>query len=264
LAVSRIFDERKITRLWQVLMGNEYDRRSSRRSIVSLPLPLLKKCGYFVGLLLLFAWNWQLMLATIAGIASMWLVYYLQGSNWQSYRKKLQQFWDSCDRRLTVAIASGGLATLATYTAAAIWEDTENPWLTFGSIVQALATIATLLLVLWQLWGGRKSENTDRFDTLLTDLASGDRLKCLIAIRKSIRLVDREHLSCSQRSELVDYFRILLSSEDSPTMKAAILDGLAVLEIEQFIDLPQASPRNNPHPLEIPLVVKATQEREVA
>jgi hypothetical protein len=253
-------------RLWKVLMGNESDRRSSRRLIVDFPLPLLKKCGYLIGLLLLFIWNWQLMLATIAGIASMWLVYYLQGSNWQNYRKKLQQFWDGCDRRLTVAIASGGLATLGTYTAAAIWKNTENPWLTFGSIVQALATIATLILVIWQLWGRQKSENEniDPFDALLTDLTSGDRLKCLIAIRKSIRLVDQEQLSFSQRSELVDYFRILLSSEDAPTMKAAILDALAVLEIEQFIDLPQTITRNNSRPLEIPLVVKATQEREIA
>jgi hypothetical protein len=246
-----LLDGRKIIRLWRVLTGIEGDRRPFRRSIATRPLTRPYNLFYLVGCLLLFIWNWKLMMATVTGMLSMWLVYRLQGWNWQNYRAEWQRFWHGCDRRLTVAIASGGLGTLTTYTATAIWSDTENRWLAFGAIVQGLATLTTLLLVFWQLWGREERQNSGQFEKLLEDLTSNNQLKRLIAIRKLTRLVEREKLSSSQRGELIDYFRLLLTPEASPTMRTALLDGLAVLEIEQFID----------RPLEIPLVVKATQKQ---
>jgi membrane protein implicated in regulation of membrane protease activity len=272
-----LLDGRKIIHLWQVLMGignnsakettrarrgakTSAQRRSVVRSSFNLQLPFFKNCGYLIGALLLFVWNWQLILATAAGIISMLLIYRFQGKDWHSYKVKWQHLWENCDRRLTVAIASGGLTALIAYTAAAIWSDTDNPWLAFGSIVQGLLTLATLSLVIWNVWRRQERQNNDRFDELLADLASDNQLKCLMAVRKTIRWVEKESLSAERRGELLEYFRLLLSSQDSPTMKAAILDGLAVLEIEQFIDLsPAASPRESP-PLEIPINLKVSQK----
>jgi hypothetical protein len=247
-----LLDGQNIIRLWRVLTGIEGDRRSFRRSIFTRYLPRSNNFFYLVGFLSLFLWNWKLMMATVTGILSMWLVYRLQGWNWQKYYVRCQRFWDSCDRRLTLAIASGGLGTLTTYTATAILSDTENHWLAFGAIVQGLATLTILLLIFWQLWGRQERQTSGQFDILIEDLTSERQLKRLIAIRKLTRLVEGEKLSSSQHGELVDYFRLLLTSEESPIVKTALLDGLAVLDIEQFID----------RPLKIPLVVKTAQKQK--
>jgi len=79
--------------------------------------------------LILWAWNWQLVLATLTGVGAMIGVYHLQGQNWPSLWLWGRAFFSADSGKLTLAVVCGGLGSLATYLAVAIWTYAENRWL---------------------------------------------------------------------------------------------------------------------------------------
>jgi hypothetical protein len=201
------------------------------------------------GLVLLLFWNWQLLLATVAGIGIMVAVYALQGTNWQKYGLTLQRWLKSPQRPFTVAVGSGGLAALLTYMAAAIWSHAENRWLAAGAILQGIATLLTLTLLGWQLIA-RQDRNDERlFNLYLADLTDSDSLKRLIAIRQLTHLATKYRFDEGWRSQVKEYFSMMLAQEKHAIARDALLDSL-----HRLGELPQDS--TPPQPLQMPLNLK--------
>jgi hypothetical protein len=191
-------------------------------------------------LLILWAWNWQLVLATAAGVGSMIGVYHLQGQNWRSLWQWWRTFVRADSGKLSLAVACGGFGSLATYLAVAIWTHTENRWLAFGSILQGFGTLLTLILLGWHFLDHRDQKESKNFDRWLEKLTANDPLTRLMAIR---RLSEME-LSPNRRQQCQEYFRYLLSRETDAQVRSALLDNFTSKEI------------NQPQPLQMPLQVK--------
>jgi hypothetical protein len=194
-------------------------------------------------------WNWKLVLATGTGVGLMLLVYWMQGWNWQVYWSKWERFLRGSNRKLTVAVGSGGLAALATYLAASIWVDSENRWLAVGTILQGLATLLTLILLVWQIITHRNGGNEAKFDQLLTDLSNPNPLKRLMAVRQLTKLTQKTPLSQDSPHQLIEYFCLMLSQEKEPVVRNAILESLQLWERKSFKNTKKL-------PLQIPISLK--------
>ncbi|NJL83680.1 MAG: ATP synthase subunit I [Chloroflexaceae bacterium] len=195
-----------------------------------------------LGLVGLLLWNWKLVLSTSAGVALMLLAYVLQTWNWQLVGVQWQRFWSSSQRQFAVAVSSGGLAAFFTYLAASIWSDTQNRWLAVGSILQGLASLATLILVVGQRLGGKSQREEGQFDQLLRDLTAENALKRLIAVQKLTHMNQKSRWSKSQRQQLQECLCLLLSQETELRVRDAILDSLLV-DRPQEIPLPPLTQR---------------------
>lgn len=182
------------------------------------------------GLAGMLAWNWKLVTATAAGTGFMVLAYRMQGWDWQARWTQWRRFLTGPQGRLAVAVGSGGLAALSTYVATSIWAGAENRWLAVGTILQGGATLATLLLLLWQLATHPVRSSEAKVDRLLGDLTAGDPLKRLMAVRQLAGLVGKERLRLGEREQLLDYFRLLLAREPEPAVRGAVLESLQLWE----------------------------------
>lgn len=174
----------------------------------------------------MFLWNWMLVLATVAGVGSMLLVYLMPGWNWQSHWSNWQRFLTGYNRKLTLAVSSGGVAAFASYLAARIWVDTENRWLATGIILQFLATMITLGIVLWHIVTHQATRPEVKYYELLPNLTDVDPLKRLIAVRQLTYLVNKTPVSKNWRGSLLEYFRLMLSVEQEPIIREAVIDSL--------------------------------------
>ena len=191
--------------------------------------------GRAFGLLIFaFLWwmNWKLFLATGVGIGLMSLCYLLQNSHWQRYCQKWQNFLVGSNRQLTLAVGTGAAGTFCTYLAASVWADAENQWLATGAILQGVASLTTLGLLLWSLWGKKTSSTQAKLDCLLADLSHSDRLKRLIAIRQLTRLLVTNRLTSEHYYQSIEYFRLMLSEPQPAIIRDALLDSLSVLGAE--------------------------------
>jgi len=77
------------------------------------------------------------------------LVYSMQEWDWQVRWSDIRRFLNGSP--VNLAAVSGGIATLSTYMAASIWIDSDSPWIAAGAILQGLGTLATLILLVWQI-----------------------------------------------------------------------------------------------------------------
>jgi hypothetical protein len=204
--------------------------------------------GSFVFVVML-AWNWKLVMATGSGVGLMLLVYSMQGWNWQAHLSNWRQFFTGSQGKLTVAVGSGGLAALGTYIAASIWADSENRWLAIGAILQGLGTLITLLLLGWHISGDRAEQDEVRFERLLQDLTATDSLKRLIAVQQLATLANKPRLRQIYQPQLVEYFSLMLSTEEDAIVREAILKIL------------QKWGQNLSRPIQIPLVVGSRKSK---
>ena len=202
--------------------------------------------GLSVALAMLIC-NWKLLLATSIGLLVMWLVWKLQACNWQLYWATLRRIFGGANRQLTIAVGSGGLATLSTYTAVSIGVDTDSPWIATGAMLQGLGTLAILVLLVWQMIGRQVFPNQAKLDRILADLTAADPLKRLIAVRHLTRLMKK--YDEMQQQAIADYFRLMLNQEQESIIRAAVLDGL-----ETFNNAQKLAVGNDP--LAIPLNLK--------
>ncbi|WP_204104213.1 MULTISPECIES: hypothetical protein [Spirulina sp. CCY15215] len=204
-----------------------------------------------LGVALLLIWNWQLVLTTGLGIAAMWGTYVMQGWNWQERLSKALRFLKSPQSRLILAVAGGGLTTLGTYLAVSIWAHSENRWLALGSLLQGVATLLTLALLGWYGTSDRQYREETRYEQLLLELTRVDPLKRLIVVRQLTQLSQR--LNEGDRTQLLEYFRLLLSREEDEKVRNALLKGLGTwerkqlkLENKQPLKMPVHFPKSTP------------------
>lgn len=197
----------------------------------------------------LLIWNWKLLIATSAGVLVMWGVYSMQGWDWQVVRSNLRRFLRSSNRQIAIAVCTGGIATVSSYMAVAIWAQSENHWLATGAILQGVATIATLMLVVWQMITPKASTDEVSFNELLINLTDTDPLKRLIAVRQITRLM--KTTAIADPATISDYFRFMLGREREPMVREALLDGLQAVEKPQQLG-------KGPEPLAVATVKKRT------
>ncbi len=193
---------------------------------------IITRGALLLGIILLWWWNWKLLLATSVGIMLMLVVYTFKKQHWQRFYRRFQSLLTGYNRKLALAVGTGSVGAFVTYMTASIWADSENRWLATGSILQGLGTIVTLLLLGWQLNRERYSET--KFDQLLLELTAVDPLKRLIVIRQLTRLAMKNRLSREQRLQLVEYFYLMLAQPQESIISEALLDSLETFGFSQL------------------------------
>jgi hypothetical protein len=201
-----------------------------------------------IAIIIILLWNWKLLLATVIGCGIMLLTYLLPSWNWRLYWSKLQI--NSFQRQLIVAVGSGGLAAFGTYLAASIWTEAKNPWLATGTIFQGLISLATFVILLWQIISLKLQRQEVLFEQYQKDLTEVNPLKRLIAIRKLTRLLTNHRLKAVEAYQLKESFELMLSLEPEKMIRNALLESLQLWEQTKA-----SNPLKNP-PLKIPLQMK--------
>jgi len=208
--------------------------KGKRRAFNSVSVRQLRRSSPgLIGAIALTAmlfWNWKLLLAMAVGVGMMLGVYRLQGANWPAYWSRLQHFFNSTHRQLVVAVGTGGISAVLTYIAATVWANTENRWLAVGAIFQGFATLLTLMLLSWQIAGRHLRGDEETFEQFVADLTHSDLLKRLIAVRRLTQLLHRGQLNGSDRLQLAEYFRVMLSRESELPLRNALIEGLQVFD----------------------------------
>ena len=182
--------------------------------------------GWLMALTLIVAlwmWNWPLVLATLAGLLSMLVAYWVQHYRWQS--AIWQTLWSRSNRPLTISVFAGGLATLSTYMATMVWLAADNGWLAMGTVLQGLGTLAIGLLLLRQIWG-RSTPPVNEIQ-MLSRLSTENSLDRLIAIRQVTAWAIT--VQPTLQAQVADCFRLMLQQESDSILQAALFDGLQAL-----------------------------------
>lgn len=185
------------------------------------------------GIVAMLFWNWKLVLATGAGVLVMVLVYLMQEWNWQLYWSSLRRFLSGSNQQLTLAVGSGGIATLTTYMAVSVWMDSDSGWIASGAILQGFGTLATFVLLAWQLLYSQASQDEVNRDKMLNDLTEADPVKRLLAVRQLTQWGTNQRHKPSVCRVVADCFRLMLSHEQESIIREAVLDGLMVLDNNQ-------------------------------
>ncbi|WP_227788818.1 MULTISPECIES: armadillo-type fold-containing protein [unclassified Nodularia (in: cyanobacteria)] len=186
--------------------------------------------GFLTIIVAMLLWNWKLLLALLVGVGVMLLVYSMQKWNWQLRLSQMWRFLNSPNCRLALAVGSGGIATLSTYMAAAIWVDSKSSWIAAGTIVQGLGTLLTLILLMWQIVSFYGNQEQNKLDQLFVNLTQPDPLKRLIAIRQLTKIITSQGVDSQVQEEVVQCLRLLLSQEQETVIRDAALDSLQALE----------------------------------
>jgi hypothetical protein len=181
--------------------------------------------GFLTIIIAMLLWNWKLLLALLIGIGVMVLVYSMQEWDWQLRWSKIRKFLNSSNRRLVLAVISGGIATVSTYMAAAIWADSHSHWIAAGAIAQGVGTLLTLILLVWQIVNFSENRE-DHLDRLLMNLTEKDPLKRLIALGQLSKFISRKRVDSSVQQDIVQCLQLLLSREEEVVVREAAFKSL--------------------------------------
>jgi hypothetical protein len=186
--------------------------------------------GMAVAILL---WNWQLLLATGAGIVAMLGMYLMQQWDWRRILHQWRRFYKlelrGTNQAMAIAVAIGGMTSLLTYLAVSMWLSTENHWMATGMILQTMGIFATLCLLVWQFLTHKSSEAELSLNQLIVNLTDADPLKRLISVRQLTSLIRNNHGQREQQEAIADYFNLMWGRETEPLVREALLEGLETL-----------------------------------
>jgi hypothetical protein len=197
-------------------------------------------------------WSWQLLLAVIVGIGIMVFTYSVQKWNWQLRWLEIRKLISSTNSRLAYSVASGGIATVITYMASAIWVDAPSHWLAASAIVQGIGTLLTLILLVWQIFSVQGNQEEDYLDQLLNNFTEKDPLKRLLSMRQLNKLIIRQRVDTVIQQDIRECLQLLLSQEKEVMIREAALDclqnlnGLQVLKpIQSKVFMPVSATAKN-------------------
>ncbi|MFW9259211.1 armadillo-type fold-containing protein [Nostoc sp. CALU 546] len=191
--------------------------------------------GFLTIIIAMLLWNWKLLLALLVGIGVMVLVYSMQEWDWQLRWSKIRNFLNSSNRRLALAVVSGGIGTVSTYMAAAIWVDSHSPWIAAGAIAQGVGTLLTLILLVWQIVNFYENREEDHLDQLLVNLTEKDPLKRLIALRQLTKVITHQRVDSSVQQDVVQCLQLLLSREEEAVVREAAFKSLQTCDRLQVL-----------------------------
>jgi hypothetical protein len=218
-----------------------------------------RRLGLFFGTLILLVGNWQLLLATSAGVGIMFVVYQWQERNWQQYWLQCRKLLFSSNGKFTLAVGSGGIVAVTTYMAAAIWSDMENRWLATGTILQGLISVTTLGLLGWQIFSQQFNQDRVKLAELLSDLTATSPLKRLIAVRHLSDLAKDRNLNSREQIQLQEYFQLMLKVEPEPIIRQVLQETLLLCSSAQASS--KVSYHQNNQPLQLPLNYQKLREK---
>ncbi|UZQ55884.1 hypothetical protein OOK60_07415 [Trichothermofontia sichuanensis B231] len=241
---------RSAHRIWLNLIVREI-----RRSITGATSPKgrwLLGGTLAVGMML---WDWQLSLSTSVGVGTMLALYMAQSRQWQAYWHSLQRCVRGINRRLLLAVGGGGVATLSTFLAIAVWREAEHPWTAASLILQGLVMVLTCGLVVWHIGLRPEATIAASLEQDLVALTQADPLQRLISVRRLGRQLP--HLEAPQQREVRDCLQLLLTQEPESLVREAALETLQSLASARSdlafgtpLDLPAPRrPRTPPAPL---------------
>lgn len=207
-----------------------------------------------LGIIAMLFWNWKLLLATGAGVSVMALVYLMQEWDWQLHLANLRRLVAGSNRQLALAVTSGGMATLTSYMAVSVWIDSDSAWISAGAILQGFGTLATFILLIWQLLYSQTSQEQARGEQMLNELTDADPVKRLLAVRQLVHWGNNQGLPPSRRRVVADCFRLMLSHEQESIIREAVLEGLNVLDSNQSLG-------KSAQPFQTPIALKKSPEQ---
>lgn len=177
-------------------------------------------------------WNWKLCLATGTGMGVTLGAYLLTQARWTLRWADWQRWFSSSQSPIVLAAGAGGVSTVVTYMATAIWASTDNHWMASGLILQGLATFGVLGLLGWQtLYRSTGRANVDLM-AALTELSSDDPLKQRVALRQLEAWVKRGSVDDDERAAIADCCRLLLLRDTEKLVRESALALLQVLSLE--------------------------------
>ncbi|MEA5572726.1 armadillo-type fold-containing protein [Calothrix sp. UHCC 0171] len=189
-----------------------------------------KALGILTVVVAMLVWDWKLLLASSIGIGAMTLAYSMQKWNWQKYWFELSKLLHSPNRRLTVAVLSGGIAALSTYMAIAVWMGSKNPWIATGAILQGIGTLITLILLIGIIINSQDNKDQNQIDKLLRNLTESDPLKRLIAVRQLTKLATSSRINISEQQNITECLQLLLTQEKETLIRDATFESLQILD----------------------------------
>lgn len=192
----------------------------------------------------LLCWHWQLLLATLGGVLVMQAIYFFPRWNWRKIIRDWEYLATNSNRQFSLAVFGGGIASLIVYLLSSLFAKTDNPWLATGVICQALVSLASFLLLVWQLLTKNSYQSQTKWEKSITDLTAVEPLKRLIAIGELTNLAKGKQLNTTELAQLREYLQLMLSVETEPIIRQAIATSL-----ETFFNV------NLNIPLQMPLKV---------
>lgn len=189
-------------------------------------------------LLLLWMWNWQLVISGGMGLSGLVMVYLVLQGQWRLPQVNWQTLGSRSHRPVVLALLSGLVISLSTYLSLGIWSESGGSWLALGMILQGFGIMALLGLLVWQVIERRWSNPTDQaqqWTQFLSDLSDSDPLKRLIAIRRITQELTQPGLAAASTSAILspshirECFRLMLNRETEPVVCRALLESLQCL-----------------------------------
>jgi hypothetical protein len=179
---------------------------------------------------MLLLWNWQLVIATLAGVTVMGIAYLAQDWDWQHFVFGLRRSFNAPTQKFTLAAASR-----SRYRVAGIYhaDDLDGGGKSLASIGVGIAVNCHACRY-WCLlpskhlsnWLGQERESIERFVYML---AAPDDLERLIAVRQLAQAVQQNRFSLSQERAIAEYCQVLLDRETVPGVRDAALETLESL-----------------------------------
>ena len=187
-----------------------------------------------IALLMLSLWNWQLVVATVAGVIVMSLVYVWQDWNWGRLILRSQKLLSHPNSKLTLAVGMGAGTVFLTYMIAAIWSNIENHWIASAGILQLAATLTVLGLLIKLAIDNWLTTQEANVEQLVAQFTANDELERLIAVRQVAQRVQQKRLPLNQEMAIAQYCQVLLGRETVPAIREAALETLEALNYKQI------------------------------
>lgn len=198
--------------------------KGDRKSLSSTILVPVIVMG--VAITVFWHWNASLFLALLAGGGSS-IVFYGTTQRRLSGRK-LEAWLKSPQAPITLSLGAGlGMLALS-YSALAVWQDLNSPWLALMLFTQELGLFLALGLAAWLILT-RQNQPLYSFERCVAGLLHRDELRRLMAVRQLATLFQTGKLSMVERSHGSDYLQLLAQKEGSPLVYQAIQDSLILL-----------------------------------
>jgi hypothetical protein len=183
-----------------------------------------------IALLVLAFWNWQLVMATLIGAATLILVYVAQDWNWNLIFAKVQRFLNSPNRSIIMAAIAGSTSIILSYVGLMVWSSIDNHWLAGMAITQSVAILGGLVLLFFKTISQWQQNSQQNINYLTAQLTSTDELERLIAVKQLAQSLQQRHLPLTQEKAIAQYCQILLSRENAETVRSATLEVLEELK----------------------------------
>ena len=225
--MSHVFD------YWQKLINQLPELRTG--SLKQGTLKHFWQPGIILGLSIfvvaMLIWNWKLLLAIFVGIVVMLLAYSIPKWNWEINWSEIRRNLNSANSRLAIAGTSGIVATFFTYMAAVIWVESPTVWMGMGAIFQGCGTLLTLVLLVWQIFNFKFTQEEDDLQELLNNLTATDSLKRFLAVRQLHKMVaNTKLLDIAVKKDITSCLQLLLSREEETVIRDVALESLESLD----------------------------------